>query len=212
MSAQQYGVSVLATGFVRMWRGFLPFVLVALVNALVQASLLYLTPFWLALGISAAVLLVCFALTTQIAVRSVTQRSGMADLVGGDLVRFSLWVVGWTLVVSAGLALYFWPGVVLLALTPFLPIAAVTGARNPLAANFGAIRSHPFRWLVTVLITLVVVAVVWLASGLAAFFVGGWVAAFATWLVIGFVAAWLLTAWSALYLSTESSKVAPLPT
>lgn len=207
MTAQEYGISVLATGFARMWRGFLPFVVVTLVNAVVQASLLYLSPFWLALGISAAVLLVSFALTTQIAVRSVVKRSGLADLLDGDLPRFSLWVVGWTLVISAGLAFYFWPGVVLLALTPFIPVAAVSGARNPLAANFRAIRARPFRWLVTVLITLVVILMVWLASGLIAFFVGGWVAAFLTWIVIGFVAAWLLTAWAALLRSSGRLRV-----
>lgn len=205
MTTQEYGISVLATGFARMWRGVLPFVMVALVNAVVQASLLYLSPFWLALGISAAVLLIAFALITQIAVRSVSGRSGLADLLGGDLLRFSLWVIGWTLVVSAGFALYFWPGVLLLALTAFIPVAAVTGARNPLAANFRAIRARPWRWLVTVIITLLVVLVVWLASALTAFFIGGWVAAFVTWLVIGFVAAWLLTAWSALYRSTPAA-------
>ncbi|MFN8129338.1 MAG: hypothetical protein U0R28_11110 [Candidatus Nanopelagicales bacterium] len=205
MTTQEYGISVLATGFARMWRGVLPFVMVALVNAVVQASLLYLSPFWLALGISAAVLLISFALITQIAVRSVSGRSGLADLVGGDLLRFSLWVIGWTLVVSAGFALYFWPGVLLLALTAFIPVAAVTGARNPLAANFRAIRARPWRWLVTVLITLLVVLVVWLASALTTFFIGGWIAAFGTWLVIGFVAAWLLTAWSALYRSTPAA-------
>ena len=77
MTTQEYGISVLATGFARMWRGVLPFLVVALVNALVQASLLYLSPFWLALGISAAVLLISFALITQIAVRSVSGRSGL---------------------------------------------------------------------------------------------------------------------------------------
>jgi hypothetical protein len=179
-----------------------PFVAVAVVNAVVQATLLSLSPFWLAVGISAAVLMIAFALTTHIAVRSVSGRSGVRDLVGVDLLRFSLWVVGWTVVVSAGLAMYFGPGVVLLALTPFVPVAAGAGARNPLASNVRAIRARPVRWLVTVLITLVVILVVWLASGLAAFFIGGWVAAFGTWLLIGAAAAWLLTAWAALYLST----------
>lgn len=204
-TTKEYGVSVLGTGFARMWRGFLPFVAVALVNAAVQASLLQLSPFWLALGISAAVLLIAFALVTHIATRSVSQRSGLADLAGADLLRFSLWVVGWTVVVSIGLAFYFWPGVVVFALTPFIPVAAAAGARNPLAANFAAVRARPVRWLVTVLITLVVILVVWLLVALTSFFVGGWVAAFGAWLVIGFAAAWLLTAWSALYLSAPAA-------
>jgi hypothetical protein len=204
---KQYGWTVLGTGFARMWRSVLPAILVSLVNAVVQASLLSLSPFWLALGISAAVLLIAFALLAHLAVRNVRQRSGVADLTSVDLLRFSIWVVGWTVLVTVGLALYFWPGVVLLALTPFVPVAAAAGARNAVAANFKAIGDRPVRWLVTVVLTLLVIAVVWLASGLAAFFVGGWIAAFATWLVIGFVAAWLLTAWAALFLSTKAAPV-----
>ena len=203
---KQYGWTVLGTGLWRMWRGFLPFVVVALVNALVQASLLSLSPFWLALGISAAVLLISFALTAHVAYRSVSQRSGVGDLTEADLARFALWVVGWTVVVSAGLAFYFWPGVILLALTAFIPVAAAAGAGNPLTANFAAIRERPFRWVLTVGVSLVVILIVWLLSGLNAFFIGGWVASFTTWLLIGFVAAWLLTAWSVLFRSTAAGR------
>jgi hypothetical protein len=202
---KQYGWTVLGTGFARMWRSALPAILVSLVNAVVQASTLALSPFWLALGISAAVLLISFALLAHLAVRNVRQRSAVADLTSVDLLRFSIWVVLWTVLVTVGLALYFWPGVILLALTPFVPVAAAAGAGNALGANFRAIADRPVRWLVTVVVTLLVIAVVWLTSGLAAFFVGGWVAAFATWLVIGFVAAWLLTAWAALFLSTRAA-------
>ena len=203
---KQYGWTVLGTGLWRMWRGFLPFVVVALVNALVQASLLSLSPFWLALGISAAVLLISFALTAHVAYRSVSQRSGVGDLTEADLARFALWVVGWTVVVSAGLAFYFWPGVILLALTAFIPVAAAAGAGNPLTANFAAIRERPFRWVLTVGVSLVVILIVWLLSGLNAFFIRGWVASFTTWLLIGFVAAWLLTAWSVLFRSTAAGR------
>lgn len=205
MSAEvhkQYGFSVLVTGFARMWRGVVPFLLVVLVNAVVQASVLGLPWWWLAIGISAAVLLISFAMTTHIALRSVSQRSGLVDLPDTDLLRFSVWVVGWTVVVNLGLMFYWYPGLVLLALTPFVPVAAAAGARNPLAANFASIRARPLRWLVTVLISLGVILLVWLASALTSFFVQGWIAAFLVWVVIGFVAAWLLTAWSALYAST----------
>ena len=140
----------------------------------------------------------------HIAVRSVDERSGLGDLRGTRFGLFALWVVGWTVVVTVGLGFYFWPGVLVLALTPFLPVAAAAGVRNPLGANFAAIRSRPVRYLVTVAITLAVLLVMWLASALNAFFVRGWVASFTTWLVIGFVAAWLLTAWAALFRSTDA--------
>lgn len=204
--AKQYGVSVLLTGLVRMWRGFVPLLLVVLVNAVLQASVLGLGWWWLAIGISAAVLLISFAMVTHLAVRSVTQRSGVSDLPQTDLLRFSVWVIGWTVVVNLGLMVSFWPGVGILALTPFLPVAAAAGARNPVAANFSAIRARPWRWLFTVFITLAVIGVLWLLSALNAFFVQGWVAAFSAWVVIGFVAAWLLTAWAALFASALGER------
>ncbi|MCU0277808.1 MAG: hypothetical protein MUE31_02835 [Candidatus Nanopelagicales bacterium] len=206
VAEKQYGWTVLGTGLVRMWRGFLPFIVVSLLNALVQASLRELSPLWLAVGISAALLLLAFALMAHIAVRSVDERSGLGDLRGTRFALFALWVVGWTVVITIGLALYFWPGVLLLALTPFVPVAAAAGVRNPLGANFAAIRSRPVRYLVTVAITLLVLLVMWLISALNAFFVRGWVASFTTWLVIGLVAAWLLTAWAALFRSTEVGR------
>ncbi|MEZ5185077.1 MAG: hypothetical protein R2720_04980 [Candidatus Nanopelagicales bacterium] len=205
---KQYRWTVAGTGFWKMWRGFLPFLVVSLVNAVVQASLLLLPVFWLALGISAAVLLVAFALMAHIAINSVSRRSGIGDLQGADLGRFALWVVGWTVVVSVGLAFYFWPGVLILAITPFIPVAAAAGLPNPLGANFSAIGARPFRYVLTTLLSLVVILVVWLISGLNAFFVRGWVASFTSWLILGLVAAWLLTAWASLFRSTPAGVVA----
>lgn len=202
-ASKQYGFSVLVSGFARMWRGVLPALLVVLINAVVQASVLGLAWWWLAIGISAAVLLISFALVAHIAVRSVTQKSGLVDLPDTDLPRFSLWVVGWTVAVNLGLMVYWYPGLVVLALTPFLPVAAAAGARNPVAANFAAIRARPVRWLVTVLISLAVILVVWLLTALNSFFVQGWLAAFSSWVLIGFVATWLLTAWAVLYRSVS---------
>lgn len=147
--------------------------------------------------------MISFALVAHIAVRSVTQKSGLVDLPDTDLPRFSLWVVGWTVAVNLGLMVYWYPGLVVLALTPFLPVAAAAGARNPVAANFAAIRARPVRWLVTVLISLAVILVVWLLTALNSFFVQGWLAAFSSWVLIGFVATWLLTAWAVLYRSVS---------
>jgi hypothetical protein len=198
---KQYGWTVTGTGLAKMWRGFLPFLVVSVVNAVVQASLLSLPVLWLAWGVSAAVLLVGFALMTHIADRSVVQRSGLGDLRGVRLAHFATWVIGWTVVITVGLGFYFWPGIMLLALTPFVPVAAAAGAANPLRANFAAIRSRPVRYVLTVFVSLLVILVVWLLAGLNAFFIRGWIASFTSWLIVGFVAAWLLTAWSALFRS-----------
>ena len=93
---KHYGWTVTGTGLAKMWRGFLPFLVVSVVNAVVQASLLSLPVLWLAWGVSAAVLLVGFALMTHIADRSVTQRSGLSDLRGARLAHFATWVIGLT--------------------------------------------------------------------------------------------------------------------
>lgn len=50
-ASKQYGFSVLVSGFARMWRGVLPALLVVLINAVVQASVLGLAWWWLAIGI-----------------------------------------------------------------------------------------------------------------------------------------------------------------
>ena len=73
--------------------------------------------------------------------------------------------------ITVGLGFYFWPGIMLLALTPFVPVAAAAGAANPLRANFAAIRSRPVRYVLTVFVSLLVILVVWLLAGLNAFFI-----------------------------------------
>ncbi len=191
-----------------MWRGFLPFVAVTVVNALVQASLLSLPVFWLAWGMSAAVLLIAFALMAHIADRSVVGRSGIGDLRGARLPVFAVWIAGWTILVNVGLAFYFWPGVLLLALTPFIPVAAAAGAGNPLGANFVAIRARPGRYLLTLAVSAIVIVVMWLLAALNVFFIRGWIASFSSWLIVGLVAAWLLTAWAALFRSTPAGVAA----
>lgn len=168
---------------------------VIVLNAVIQASLLELPWWWVSVGLSAAVLLVSFAVAAHLAVHS------LADV---DVLRFGVWITGWTLAVSLGLMFYFWPGIVLLAVTPMVPVAVAAGAHSPLAANFAAIRDRPGKWLLTLVVTLVVIAVVWLASALIAFFVQGWIAAFASWLLVGAVAAWLLRAWAGCFRITPS--------
>ena len=199
---RQYGWSVAAAGFARMWRGSVPFLTVSVVNAIIQASLVGLPLFWLAWGMSAAVLLITFALMAHIADRSVYRRSRVGDLRGARLTVFAVWVAGWTIVINVGLAFYFWPGLLLLALTPFIPVAAAAGVGNPLGANFAAIRSRPVRYLLTLALSFLVILAVWLAAALNAFFIRGWIASFSSWLIIGLVAACLLTSWAALYRST----------
>ena len=117
------------------------------------------------------------------------------------LAHFATWVIGWTVVITVGLGFYFWPGIMLLALTPFVPVAAAAGAANPLRANFAAIRFATRAVRVDGL-RLATGDPRGLAAGRAQRVLHrGWIASFTSWLIVGFVAAWLLTAWSALFRS-----------
>lgn len=211
LAQKEYGWTVAGSGFWKMWRGFLPFVLVSVVNALVQAGLLLLSGSldWLAIMLSAAVLLLSFAAMTQIALISVRERSGLSAVRARHLARFSLWVVLWAAVILIGWSFYTVPGILILVATPFVPVAAAAGRDNPLSSNFSALRTRPWRSLSLAVTTLLVGLITSLLAALNAFFIRGFVASFSSWLMIGFVAAWLLTAWASLYRSTPAGLDLP---
>jgi hypothetical protein len=86
------------------------------------------------------------------------------------------------------------PGLLLLAATPYLPLAAMNGAGNPVSANFRMIGRAPLRfaWRVVAFALLGILA--WLLLALNAFFIGGFVAATVSCAAIGLIV-WLVT-WS----------------
>jgi hypothetical protein len=120
--------------------------------------------------------------------------------------RFALWAVGLGLLVAVGFAVYTVPGLIVLALTPFLLLAALDGQANPLAANFRTIGRRFWRWLVTTIVTGVVVIVGALGSGLFTFFTRGSFASLIVWLVAGFVLVWFTTAWALIYRAAAATS------
>jgi hypothetical protein len=216
-----YRASALASGFVRMWRGWRVIVPVILVNAVLQALLIWpdptpgegIVPLLLAL-VSAVVFLVAYGLVTATALHVADGPVGWGQAkttlrVNG--MRYAAWAIGLAVVTIAGLAIYTIPGLVVLALTPFLLLAALDGRANPLGANFHTMGRRFWRWLVTTVITGLVVIVGSLLSGLTTFFVRGSIASLLVWIVSGFVLAWFTTAWGLIYRSAWSEPSEPEP-
>lgn len=204
-----YRISALASAAVRMWRGWAVIVPVVILNALVQAVLVW-PPFtydsgWytaLSAIVSAVAFLLAYGLIASVALGVSAGRVGWVKAwatLRSRLGSYSLWAVGLLVVASVGLALYTVPGLLVLALTPFLLLAALDGRSNPLAVNVRTIGRRFWRWLLTMAITGLGVLIGTLVAGFTAFFWRGGLAAALVWLVGGLLLAWLTVAWALIY-------------
>jgi hypothetical protein len=214
-----YKVSALGFGFARMWRGWAVIVPVIVVNAALQALLIVPDPTpglnapAVILGVlSALVFLVAYALVAATALEVPKVRVGWSTTMG--VVRrhatgYAVSALVLATFVVIGLALYTIPGLLIIALTPFLLLAALDGQRNPIGANFATIGRRFWRWLVTTTITGLVVVIGWLLAGLFAFFMRGMLASFIVWTVAGLVGAWFTTAWALIYRSAQPRRMGP---
>lgn len=206
-AAATYHFSALFRALVVMWRTAGAALLFVVANMVVQAVLTYIDiqsgftlSFLVVFLISAASAVALYAVLASCALRAVDGDSG--SVIGRakqNIGSFTLWVAAqWALVLVASLV---HPALVLLvaALTPFLPIAAMDGHRNALAVNFRTLGGKFGRWLVTTVILLVAGVVLFLLTAVNTFFVKGTPASVFFWLAIGVVAWWLLTAWALVY-------------
>lgn len=210
-SARLYRVSALGSALVRMWRTWRVLVPVVIVNAAVQALLVlpgtlpYLTwSFALLALIGFAAMVVSYGLVAAAMLQAVD-----GPVAWGPVLRavrdcwrgLTLWSVVLLLAVTIGLALYVVPGILVLALTPYVLLAVVDGRSGPWRTNLRTIRRRWGRWIVTVVAMIAVSAVLWLLAALDGFFVTGAPAALLGWLVLGLVAGWFLCAWALVYRS-----------
>ena len=209
---RHYGWSVLVAGLRGLVRGWRVVVPVVLGNAAAQALLVWPNPvpgqsWWsyAAGAVSYLVLLVVGALLVASALLSVHGAVHWGPSVAHarrSAGWFALWASVWVAVGALGLTLWTWPGLLWLALTPYLLLAASDGRRNALAADVRTILARPGRWVVTTLVVGVVTWPAWLSGVVTGFFVGGPLGSAWTWLWFGLLGAWLLASWSALYRST----------
>jgi hypothetical protein len=189
-----YRFSALAYGIARMWRGWAVILPVVVVNALLQALLIWPDPtpglnvpaILLALA-SAVFFLAAYALVGATALHVPEGHVGWPQALGvvrQHAARYIVTALVLGIVAVIGLALYTVPGVVVIAVTPFVLLAALDGQRNPLVANFVTLGRRFWRWLVTIAITGLVVVVGWLLAGLFAFFIRGGLASFTAWALV----------------------------
>jgi hypothetical protein len=220
--ARLYRVSALASGFVRMWRGWQVIVPVIVANSVAQALLVwppftYDTGWWTIISavLSALAFGISFGLGAGTALHvadgpvSWTQAT---STLRSNLVSYALWAAVWLLLVSAGLAFNTVPGLVVAALTPFLLLSALDGHRNAIGRNVRTLGRRFWRWLITVVIIGFVLLVGDVSAGLFTFFTRNPLASLVVWLVGGLVLAWFTTAWALIYRSAwaEPSESAPV--
>ncbi|MEY4171470.1 MAG: hypothetical protein RLZ94_2543 [Actinomycetota bacterium] len=211
--ASLYRVSVLATGFARMWRAWRVLLPVVVVNALAQGILLlsgvlpYLTiAFVLTALLSFVILVASFGLIAAAMLQAVegpVSAGAAIDTLRDRTWPLLAWSLGLVLVAIAGFAIYVVPGFIVLALTPYLLLAVVDGQRNPIAVNFRTIGARWGRWLITVVIMGAICFIMWFLSALDGFFVTGAPGAIIAWLVLGLVSAWFTCAWALIYRSVN---------
>lgn len=193
----------------RMWRAWRIIVPVVVGNAAVQVSLILLPVPHNSTFVATIVALISgvVALAGLVIVAMAAHIVGETPVTWAR-VRISLrqhfwWTLLWVTLVAAAVFLgaSFWvvPGVVLVAITPFVLIAAAAGDRHPLKSNFQIIGRKFWRWLVTVMLIGVMVTVGALLAGFTEFFLRELLGASIVWLVLGLFASWVITGFTLIY-------------
>ncbi len=215
-----YRRSALAAAALRMWRGWSVIIPVVIANAGLQAILAWpgirtdddAILILLAL-VSAAGFIVSLGFVTASALLVSDGRVGWSRALGvmrPQGLLYSVWAIALGAAVIVGLAFYTVPALLVVALTPFLLLAALDGRRNALGANFRTIGRRFWRWLVTVVVVAVGVLLGWVLAGLTGFFLRGALASLVVWLVAGFAIAWITTAWAVIYRSAWADREAAM--
>lgn len=218
--ASLYRFSVLGTAAVRMWRAWRILVPVVVVNAFVQALLVIPgippgpTPvFVLGALASFAVLVVSFGAVAAAMLDAVESQEDLRSVMSSLRRRgwpLMAWSLGLVTLVTVGLSVYVVPGLIVLAVTPYLLLAVVDGRSRPLVVNFRVIGARWWRWAITVVVMAVLCLVLWLLALIDGFFVGGPLGSFVGWLGLGLVASWFVCTWALLYRTVLPAGRSPL--
>lgn len=154
--------------------------------------------------LSAAVLILAAGLVLaglqQMPAKPISWRTALTTLKGHSL-RFAVWAVALVVVAQFAFSWWIWPGVIVLAATPYLLIATLSDEANSLAANLRAIAAHPLRWLALSLLVVIFGTLAYLLSAVTVFFVRGFAASALVWFVAGYLGAWVMGAFSLLFKS-----------
>jgi hypothetical protein len=210
---RRYGFSVLLSGCAPMGRALVPGLAAVVGNAVVQALLTWWNPavgrnwaYVLALLVALASIVVLLAILSAAALQSVTGRASLPSVLAQVRHRagpFLAWLAVLAVAMVAAQLLLPGLGAVVVMIGVFIPLAAMDGRGNALAANFAAQRERFGRWLVTSVIVLLGAVTWFVLAALNTFFVKGMLASLLSWLVVGVLLWWLATAWACLYRSTR---------
>lgn len=185
-----------------MWKVAIP---VVVINALIQPLLLIADPTpaltW-AIWPLAVVSLLAVVVSVILIVAAISLQSNREFTWGDLLARLKsriipmlAYTIGWLLVLLLGFSLWIVPGLVILAITPYLLIAVLEGSGNPIKSNFRAIRAGISRWLFLLVASALLIGLSWVGSALLAFFFPPFLGGFLTWLIFGFIGAFVVKMW-----------------
>ena len=209
---RRYRRSALVAGVRGTWRGRRVVLPAVVLGAVAQALLVLPDPVpgqssnaGVLAAASFVVLLVSAALLCASALESVDRPVRWAPTLARarrSALWFTVWFVVWVVVAAVGAALWTWPGLLWLALAPYLLLAASDGRRGAVVADLRALLARPGRWLLTTVLVGAVCGLAWLLGAVTGFFVGGAVGSALTWFWWGLLGAWFLATWAAVYRST----------
>lgn len=208
-SPRTYRLSALASALMRMWRAWTVIVPVVVGNAIVQALLVWpassMDRGWalvLAALVSAVAFALAFGLVATAALLTPDGRVSCASALSGlraHRTAYGLWALGLLIAVSIALAVQAAAALVVLAVTPFLLLAAIDGRPNPLMVNMRTIGRRFWRWLGMCVIVGGAVVLGTVFMGVTQFFLRGSFGALVAWLVGGLVLSWFTVAWALVY-------------
>lgn len=219
---QHYRRGPLRTASVRFWRAAGIMLAVILINAIIQGLLVApgVTPqlnnpvFLLMALVSLASLVIGALLMATAALEVWAGRISIRRTIRlalPNLAWFTVVTLIWAVIALIGLSFYTWPGLVILALTPYVPLAAANGQRNVLKANFLAIRERFGRYVVTLVITGLFFFLLGLLESLFNFLIFGGASAFIAMFFGGLIVSWLAVGWALVYRSTAIGRATPNP-
>ena len=196
------------------WKYALP---VIVINALIQPLLIMTDPTpaltW-SIWPLAAISLLSLTITSMVVVSAVCLRTtgkySFKDLTSrlrSRLLPVLLYSIGWLVLMILGLSLWVIPGLVLLAVTPYLLIAVIEGSRNPITSNFHAIRVGVLRWILLLIASAFLVGMTWVASAFMAFFLPPFMGSALTWIAFGVIGTFVIQMWNRAWLRAQGTLI-----
>ena len=168
-----YRVSALGRAALTMWRGWVVLVPVTLLNAVIQAAISSaayspesVVPNIVQSIVSALIALGAIAFLSASAlsaVRGEVSWRKITRVIADHWRQFLAWALALGAIAIIGFSLWTAPGILVLALTPYVLIAVWSGSTKPLAQNFALIKLRFSRWLITTIIIVLLAAIMYLS-------------------------------------------------